>query len=183
MQTLLKSALLLVATFLLAAPARATSTSVLGLGGRLTWIQQPQDDPRTWADAQLVVRPLPRLFLAGSWGWAKENLRGGEADTTISELRWDLALGIVVLDADVTGYIPLLWRHVGEKNSWYGDANWTEIGAGAGVLYPLGTQFQLRSEVLWVSPTSTHAELRLGPDRSVNGGHLELSLGFLLFVL
>jgi len=37
--------------------------------------------------------------------------------------------------------------------------------------------------VLWVLPTSTHAELRLGPDRSVDGGHLELSLGFLLYVL
>ena len=182
MRTFLKPVLLLVAVLLPAAPAHAATAGMLGLGGRLTWIQQAQDDPRTWVDAQILVRPLPRLFLAGSWGWAKESLRGGDADTTLSELRWDLALGVVVLDADVTGYIPLMWRHVGEKNSWNGDANWTELGTGIGVLYPLGTLLQLRSEALWVAPTSAHPELRLGADRSVDGSHLELSLGFLLYV-
>jgi hypothetical protein len=162
--------------------AQAVSNGMIGLGGRLSWMQSPLEDPRTWIDAQAILRPLPRMFLAGDWGLAKEDRRGAAGDTTLSELRWDLTLGIVVLQGDATGYIPVMWRHTSEKHSWYGDSHWTEIGAGAGALWPLRDWLQLRSEVLWSQPTEAHDELRLGPGQQVDGGHLELSLGFLAFV-
>ena len=162
--------------------AQTITNGMIGLGGRLSWMQSPLGDPRTWIDAQAIVRPLPRVFLAGGWGLAKQDRRGSAGDTTISELRWDLTVGVVVLQGDATGYIPLMWRHASERHSWYGDSRWTEIGAGAGVLWPLRDWLQLRSEVLWSQPTEAHDELLLGPGRQIDGGHLELSLGFLAFV-
>ena len=170
----------------LAAVASADQPSatpgMLGVGGRVTWSQSPLEDSRTWVDAQVLLRPLPRLFLAGTWGMADRDLRGNGADTTISELRWDLTVGVVVLDGQATGYVPFLWRHASERHSWWGDAHWTEIGAGAGVLWPVRDWLQMRSEALWTMPTEPHDELRLGPGRQIDGGHMELSLGFLIFV-
>lgn len=175
---------LLAALLALAGSARAQSATngMIGLGGRISWMQSPLEDPRAWIDAQAILRPLPRVFLAGGWGLAKEDRRGSAGDTTISETRWDLTLGIVVLQGEATGYIPVTWRHASERHSWYGDSHWTEIGAGAGVLWPLRDWLQLRSEILWSQPTEAHDELKLGPGRQTDGGHLELSLGFLAFV-
>lgn len=184
MNVSIKFRLLFPILLVLAGTGRAESTDngMIGLGGRLSWMQSPLGDPRTWIDAQAIIRPIPRIFLAGGWGWAKEDRRGSAGDTTISELRWDLTLGIVVLQGDASGYIPLMWRHASERSSWNGGSHWTEIGAGVGVLCPLRDWLQLRSEVLWSQPTEAHDELRLGPGRQVDGGHLELSLGFLAFI-
>jgi len=161
------------------AQAQTAGPQTLGLGGRMAWTQSPLSNPDTWIDAQAVYRPLPRLFLAGGWGMADET-RG---DTAVSELRWDLTLGVVVLQGDATGYIPFLWRHVTEDHSWYGDAHWTEIGTGVGALVPMKDWLQLRTEILWSVPTNRHDDPRLGPGQQVDGGHLELSLGFLAFVI
>jgi hypothetical protein len=184
MKIAVKFRLLLPAILLLAGFGRAQTVAngMLGLGGRMAWMQSPVSDPRTWIDAHAILRPLPRVFLAGGWGLAKEERRGAAGDTTLSELRWDVTLGVVLLQGEATGYIPLMWRHASERHSWYGDSHWTEIGAGAGVLWPLRDWLQLRSEILWSQPTEAHDELRLGPDRLIDGGHLELSLGFLAFV-
>ena len=162
--------------------AQEASSGMIGLGGRLSWMQSPLGDSRTWIDAQAILRPLPRMFLAGGWGLAKEDRRGAAGDTTLSELRWDLTVGVVVLQGEATGYIPAMWRHTSEKHSWFGDSHWTEIGTGAGVLWPVRDWLQMRSEILWSQPTEAHNELRLGQDRQLDGGHLELSLGFLAFV-
>jgi hypothetical protein len=165
-----------------ASSTSSSSPGMLGLGGRATWSQQPFGDARSWIDAQAVLRPLPRLFFAGTWGRTERDLRGDGPDTTVSELRWDLTVGMVLLQGAATGYVPLVWSHRSERHSWWGDARWTEIGTGAGVLWPVLEWLQLRGEIDYMHPTEAHDEPSLGPGRQIDGGRLELSLGFLAFV-
>ncbi len=180
--------LLLIALTLSSAPQTVTETvegpaGRLGAGGRLTWSQSPMSDPRLWIDGQVVVRPIPRILLTGTWGRSEESRRGLGMDTTISEMRWDLGVGAVILQgagADV--YIPGIWRHASQRHSRLGDASWTEFGVGLGALAPLKGTFSLRSELMWVSPSSPHRNLLLGPGRESDGSRFELSLGFVAFV-
>ena len=173
---------LLLAGAAVAQESTPASPGVLGAGGRISWTQSPLGGARTWVDAQAIVRPLPRLFLAGSWGRSEEDRRGAGPDTSITELRWDLALGVVLLQGSATGYVPLLWRHCSERHSWWGDSRWTEIGTGIGTLWPIRDWLQMRGEILWTLPTRAHDELLLGPDRQVDGSRMELSIGFIAFV-
>lgn len=155
----------------------------LGAGARLTWSQPPLADARTWIDGHIVVRPIPRIVLSGAWGRSEESRRGLGPDTTISEMRWDLGLGAVILQgAGADLYIPALWRHCSQKHSRAGEASWTEFGTGLGVLAPVHGNFGLRSEILWATPSSPHADLLLGPGRESDGSHLELSLGFVAYL-
>lgn len=162
--------------------AAATSGRMLGLGGRITWMQRALDDPRLWLDGQLFVRPLPRLFLEGGWGRATYDVRGQGPDTSYAETRWDLTLGIVLLQGAASGYVPLVWRKVSQRHSWNGDADWTEIGTGAGMLVPLREWLSLKTETNWITPLHAHGDVSLGQGRESDGSHLEFSLSFLAFV-
>ena len=163
---------------------------MLGLGGRLTWIQRPFQDPRLWIDAHAVLQPLPRIFFEGGWGRASETRRGNAisdtagngADTAVTETRWDLTLGLVVLQGSATGYLPLVWRKVSQRHSWAGDASWTELGAGAGAMVPVRDWLSLQTETVWMWPLHAHDDVLLGMGRKVDGSHLELSLSFVAFL-
>lgn len=159
-----------------------SSLGMLGIGGRLAWIQRPLDDPRLWVDAHAIVRPLPRLFLEGGWGKASKTLRGSGPDTTYSETRWDLAVGIVVLQGSASGYVPAVWRKVSQRHSWLGDASWTEIGTGAGALVPIKDWLALQTETLWITPLDPHRDVEAGQGRETDGSHLEFSLSFVAFI-
>lgn len=155
---------------------------MLGLGGRITWMQRPLADPRIWLDGHLFLQPLPRLFLEGGWGKADQTIRGSGSDTSFSETRWDLTLGVVLLPGSAMGYVPVLWRKVSQRHSWIGDAEWTEIGTGAGALVPVRDWLSLQTETMWVFPLDAHPDISLGQGRETEGGHLEWSLSFLIFV-
>lgn len=163
-------------------PAAATGPGLFGLGGRATWAQRPLDEPGLWLDAHAVLQPLPRLLVQGGWGRAKRSVRGGESDTTVSETRWDLSLGVVLLQGSVVGYVPATWRKVSQRHSWLGDASWTEIGAGLGVVAPLKGWLSLQTETLWMSPLDPHRDISAGLGRETDGSHLEMSVSLLVYV-
>ncbi len=165
-----------------AAAAATSSARMLGLGGRLTWMQRPLDDPRLWLDGQLFLQPLPRLFLQGGWGRASSEVEGSGSDTSLTETRWDLTLGIVLLQGVASGYVPLRWRKISQRHSWKGDADWTEIGTGIGALVPVRDWFSLQTETTWLSPLHAHDDVALGAGRKTDESHLELSVGFVVFV-
>jgi hypothetical protein len=155
---------------------------MLGLGGRLTLSQRPMDDPRLWIDAHAILQPLPRLFLEGSWGRASETRRGNGPDTSFSETRWDLTAGVVLLQGAATGYVPLVWRKVTQKNSTTADAKWTEVGFGGGAIVPLHQWLALQTETLWMRPLDPHRDLALASGRESDGSHLELSFSLLAYL-
>jgi len=159
-----------------------SSLGLLGVGGRLAWIQRPLDDPRLWVDAHAILRPLPRLFVEGGWGKASKTLRGSGPDTTFSETRWDVSVGIVVLQGSASGYVPAVWRKVSQRHSWLGDASWTEIGAGAGALVPIKDWLALQTETLWMMPLDPHRDVEVGQGRETDGSHMEFSLSFVAFI-
>lgn len=161
--------------------AAASPGRMLGLGGRMTWMQRPLDDPRVWLDGHLFLQPLPRLFLEGGWGRATRTVRGG-SDTTYSETRWDLTLGVVLLSGAATGYVPLLWRDVSQRHSRFGDASWSEMGTGAGALVPIRDWLSLQSETMWVTALRPHPDVSIGTGRETEDSHLEWSFSFLIFV-
>lgn len=174
---------------LLASAPQAITESVegapgrLGAGARVTWVQPPMADARTWIDGHVVLRPIPRIVLTGAWGRTEETRRGLGQDTTMAEMRWDLGIGAVILQgAGADLYIPGLWRHSSQKHSRLGEASWTEFGTGLGVLAALKGNFGLRSELLWATPSSPHPDLLLGAGRESDGSHLELSLGFVAYL-
>lgn len=148
----------------------------------MTWMQRALDDPRVWLDGHLFVQPLPRIFLEGGWGKASQSLRGSGSDTTFSETRWDLTLGVVLLSGSATGYVPLLWRHVSQRHSRLGDASWSEMGTGAGALVPIRDWLSLQSETMWVTALRPHPDISIGPGRESEESHLEWSFSFLIFV-
>lgn len=158
------------------------SPSIAGAGGRVSWILQPMEGPKTWIDLHGLVRPLPRLFLAGGWARSESSRRGNGPDTTAEEMRWDVTAGLVLLQGAADFYLPAVWRHCSQNHSWLGQAKWSEIGTGVGALADLRGNFGLRTEVLWMSPTQAHPDLSLGPGRESDGSHLELSLGFLVYL-
>lgn len=154
----------------------------LGLGGRMSLSQRQFDDPRIWLDAHVVLQPLPRLFFEGSWGRASEARRGEGPDTTYSETRWDITMGVVLLPGTATGYVPVMWRSVTQRNSAYPDASWKEMGTGIGAIVPLHQWLSLQTETMWVWPLRPHADMELGPGRESEGSHFELSLSFLAYI-
>lgn len=164
------------------AVAPGASGRMLGIGGRITWMQRALDDPRIWLDGQLFLQPLPRLFLEGGWGRATYEVRGQGPDTSYTETRWDLTLGVVLLQGAASGYVPLVWRKVSQRHSWKGDADWTEIGTGVGMLVPLREWLSLKTETNWITPLRAHDDVMLGTGRESDGSHLEFSLSFLAFV-
>ncbi len=160
----------------------SVATHMLGLGGRLSLVQTPLDDPRLWIDAHAILQPLPRLFVEGGWGKSSQTRRGNGPDTSFSETRWDLTLGAVLLQGSATGYVPFLWRKVSQRHSWLGDADWTEIGMGAGALVPLRDWLSLQTETLWVTALDAHPDIRIGMGRETEENHLELSFSLLAFL-
>lgn len=154
----------------------------LGLGGRLTMIQRPQESPRIWLDAHAILQPLPRMFFAAGWGRATETRRGMGTDTTVGETRWDLTTGIVLLQGSATGYVPFVWRRVTQQNSTTADAKWTEIGFGGGAIVPLREWIALQTETLWMSPLHPHGDLTIGAGRESDGSHLEISFSVLAYL-
>jgi len=158
------------------------SGRMLGLGGRLALVQRPLDDPRLWLDAHAVLQPLPRLFFGAGWGRASETRRGSGPDTTVSETRWDLSAGIVLLQGSATGYVPFVWRKITQQNSTTADAKWTEIGFGGGAIVPLHEWLALQTETLWMYPLDPHRDLTLGSGRESDGSHLELSFSLLAYL-
>jgi len=162
--------------------AEAATGRMLGLGGRITWMQRPLDDPRIWLDGHLFLQPLPRLFLEGGWGKASQSLRGTGSDTTFSETRWDLTLGVVLLTGSATGYVPFLWRNVSQRHSRLGDADWSEMGTGVGALVPIRDWLSLQSETMWVTALHAHPDISIGEGGESEESHLEWSFSFLIFV-
>lgn len=160
----------------------SAASRMLGLGGRMSLVQRPLDDPRIWIDGHAILQPLPRLFLEGGWGKASQTRRGNGPDTTFSETRWDLALGVVLLQGSASGYVPFLWRKVAQRHSWLGDADWTEIGTGVGALVPIHDWLSLQTETLWVTPLDAHPDVSIGSGRESEESHLELSLSFIAFI-
>ena len=162
--------------------AEAATGRMLGLGGRITWMQRPLDDPRIWLDGHLFLQPLPRLFLEGGWGRASQSLRGTGSDTTFSETRWDLTLGVVLLTGSATGYVPIQWRNVSQRHSRLGDADWSEMGTGVGALVPIRDWLSLQSETMWVTALHAHPDISIGEGGESEESHLEWSFSFLIFV-
>ena len=145
-------------------------------------MQRPLDDPRIWLDGHLFLQPLPRLFLEGGWGKASQSLRGTGSDTTFSETRWDLTLGVVLLTGSATGYVPFLWRNVSQRHSRLGDADWSEMGTGVGALVPIRDWLSLQSETMWVTALHAHPDISIGEGGESEESHLEWSFSFLIFV-
>lgn len=158
------------------------SGRMLGLGGRIGLAQRQIDNPRVWIDAHAILQPLPRLFFEGGWGRASETRQGNGPDTTISETRWDITTGIVLLQGTATGYVPVMWRSVTQRNSVYPDASWNEMGTGFGGIVPLREWLALQTETMWVWPLRPHADMELGPGRQSEASHFELSLSFLAYI-
>jgi hypothetical protein len=162
--------------------AASSPGRMLGLGGRITWMQRALDDPRIWIDGQLFVQPLPRLFVEGGWGRATHEVRGQGPDTSWAETRWDLTLGVVLLQGSASGYVPLVWRKVSQRHSWMGEAEWNEIGTGVGMLVPLRDWLSLKTETNWIAPLRAHDDVMRGTGRESDGSHIEFSLSLLAFV-
>lgn len=180
--------LLLFALALASAPETVTesiegSAGRLGAGARISWTQPPLEDARTWIDGHILFRPIPRIVLSAAWGRSEQTRRGLGQDTSIAQMRWDLGAAAVVMQgsgADIL--LPAIWRHQSQRHSRSGDASWTEFGTGLGALAPLKGNFSLRTELLWITPSSPHPDLLLGPGRESDGSNLELSLGFVAFL-
>lgn len=161
--------------------ATGTSGSMIGAGARMAWAQVPMGEPASRLEAQAIVHPLPKLFLSGAWSWNAERLSGGTGDTTVSELRWELGGGLVLLDLGTLIYVPVDWRHVRQRHDQWGDASWSEWAAGVGTLVPVRAPFWLRADGLWVM-SGTHDDLRETGSGRIRTRGLELQLGFLLFL-
>lgn len=169
------------------APPNATSKvaalpGILGLGGRLSWEAEPRDEPSVQLDAQLVVRPLPRLFFTGAWGRSERSRGGADVpESTVVQNRWELGAAFVLVQSSGSGYIPLVWRNTRQRDDRLGDASWSSWGFGLGGLFPVCTPVWIRAEGLWMMD-ERHEEPALGAGRETDRNGMELGLGFLVFL-
>ncbi len=169
------------------APPTATTAvpslaGIVGAGGRLSWEAETRSDPTLHLDAQLVVRPVPRVFFTGAWGSVERSRTGGgQPDTTVTQTRWELGAAVVAVQGAGSGYIPVVWRSVRERDDRLGDASWTSWGFGLGGLMPISHPIWMRAEGLWVMDEA-HEDPAWGPGRQTERSGLELGLGFLVFL-
>lgn len=165
-----------------ATPAAAPSSGLVGLGGRLSWQAEPRGEPAVKLDAQLVLRPLPRVLLTGAWG-RSERSRGGDGvpESTVVANRWELGAAYVVVQSTGSGYIPIVWRSTRERDDRLGDASWTSWGFGVGGLFPVSTPVWVRAEGLWMME-GRHDDPASGQGRETDRNGMELGLGFLVFL-
>lgn len=169
------------------APPNATPTvvsypGVLGAGGKISWAPDVQDEPTVRLDAQLVVRPIPRLILTGGWGRSERERAGADAPESTSVLtRWELSGAMVVVQGIGSGYIPLTWRTTRLRDNRLGDASWSSWGFGLGGLFPVAQPVWVRTEGLWMID-DRHDEPARGVGRNIKRSGLELGLGFVVFI-
>jgi len=155
---------------------------ILGAGGRLSWEAEARQDPSMHLDAQLVVRPIPRLVFTGGWGRSERNRGGGsEPETTVVANRWELGGAFVVVQSTGSGYIPLVWRSTRERDDRLGDASWNSWGFGLGGLFPVAAPVWFRAEGLWMMD-DRHDDPAHGSGVTTKRSGMELGLGFLIFV-
>lgn len=165
-----------------ATPAAATLSGIVGLGGRLAWEADPRDELPVRLDAQLVVRPVPRLLLTGAWGRSERSRGGGGVpESTVVSNRWELGAALVVVQAVGSGYVPVVWRSTRERDDRLGDASWNAWGFGVGGLFPVAAPVWIRTEGLWMME-DRHDEPARGTGRQTDRNGMELGLGFLVFL-
>lgn len=165
-----------------ATPEAAPMAGIIGLGGRLTWAAEPQDQPSLHLDAQAIIRPIPRVFVSGAWGRSERSMGGDSvALNNVISNRWELGAALVVVQSVGSGYIPLVWRSTHETNNRRGDASWTAWGFGAGGLFPVASPVWVRMEGLWMMEDK-HDEPSLGGGYQTERSGMELGLGFLVFL-
>jgi hypothetical protein len=165
-----------------ATPGVAAMSGIIGAGGRLSWEADPRDEPAVRLDAQMVVRPIPRVLVTGAWGRSERSRGGGGApeSTTVSN-RWELGAAFVIAQAHGSGYIPVLWRSTHERDDRLGDASWNSWGFGVGGLFPVSAPVWFRAEGLWMIE-DRHEEPSRGSGRETDRSGMELGLGFLVFL-
>jgi len=165
-----------------ATPAEPTVPGIIGAGGRLSWEADVRQEPSVHLDAQLVIRPIPRVFLTGAWGRV-ERSRGGDAvpESTVVQNRWELGAAVVVAQSTGSGYIPIVWRSTRERDDRLVDVSWNSWGFGVGGLYPVSHPVWFRAEGLWMMD-ERHGEPVLGPGRETDRNGMELGFGFLIFL-
>lgn len=169
------------------APPTATQAvvsfpGILGAGGRVSWTPDVQEEPSVRLDAQLVVRPIPRLIFTGGWGRSERERAGGGAPESTSVLtRWELSGAVVAVQGEGSGYVPLVWRTTRLRDNRLGDASWTSWGFGLGGLFPVAQPVWIRTEGLWIFD-DRHDEPARGEGRNIKRSGLELGVGFVVFV-
>lgn len=165
-----------------ATPEVAALPGIIGLGGRLSWEAEPRDEPSVHLDAQLVVRPVPRVFITGAWGRSERSRGGVDApESTVVSNRWELGAAVVLVQSVGSGYVPVVWRSTHERDDRLGDASWNAWGFGLGGLFPVAAPVWIRTEGLWMME-DRHDEPERGSGRQTDRNGLELGLGFLVFL-